>query len=244
MVTCWRVCQRWERRANPLFPQAADRADQRVPGPRADIGFLVSRWLLHRRQDAVTCALVPAVGQDRHFLREREDRGQNQFPGRGQVIHVARQDVRDPHRPAVGVEKGLDIAAEVLLLPRVPQVDLPALPAGRLLMAAVRVDDLAAEDDVRGALGQGAGERVAQFRRLFGEDVDDLGEVAVGGGLRQAEPGTEPADVGLVPEPGEPELRLPAAARLAAVFCGFRSNGGGRRAGPQRTRLDPSGRRA
>lgn len=53
----------------------------------------------------MTCALVPAVGHDRHLLRERADHGEDHFPGCGKVVHVARENVRDSHRPPAGIEK-------------------------------------------------------------------------------------------------------------------------------------------
>lgn len=41
-------------------------------------------------------------------------------------MDIPRQDARDPRRQAVRVEQALDIPAEVIVLLRVPQVDLPA----------------------------------------------------------------------------------------------------------------------
>jgi len=87
-------------------------------------------------------------------------------------------------------------------------------------VAAVSVDDLAVENDVRGALGQGPLERFPQSRCFRGEHAGDLAEVAVGGGLRQAEARAEPADVTSVPEPGQPEQGLAVTAELAGTFPG------------------------
>ena len=58
-------------------------------------------------------------------------------------------------------------------------------------MAAAGVDDLAVEDHVRRSLGHGALQCLPQSRGPLGQYVDDLGEVAVGSGLRQAEAGAE-----------------------------------------------------
>lgn len=49
--------------------------------------------------------------------------------------------------------------AEILLLPGVPQVDSPALPADGPLVAAVGRDDRAAQDHVRRSLGHGTLQR-------------------------------------------------------------------------------------
>jgi hypothetical protein len=59
-----------------------------------------------------------------------------------------------------------------------------------------------------------------QARRAGGEDVDDLIQVPVGGGLRQPEAGTQPRDVALVAKPRQPEQRLPVTAQLAGSLPG------------------------
>jgi hypothetical protein len=92
--------------------------------------------------------------------------------------------------------------------------------ADRFLPAPVTADQGAVQDDVAGALGQSPLEGLAQLRGLRGQHLDDLIQVAVGGGLGQAEPGAQPRDAHLVPEPGQPEQRLPVAAQPAGVFPG------------------------
>ena len=144
------------------FAHAPHRPDQRIAGAGVNVEFFHSGGFLHRGEDAVTCAFVPAVGQGGHLAREQADHGEGLFPRRGEAIHVAGENVKDPHRLAVRVEQGLDITAEVLPLPRVPQVDFPPLAAEGFLMAPVGVDDLAVQDDVRSALGQGAFQGLAQ----------------------------------------------------------------------------------
>jgi hypothetical protein len=59
----------------------------------------------------------------------------------------------------------LDIATEVMLLSRVPQIDLFPLAAERFLAAPVSVHDLAVQDHVRGALFQRALQCLLQSRR-------------------------------------------------------------------------------
>ena len=79
--------------------------------------------LLHRGEDTVTCAFIPAVGQAGHLVRVIPQHRKYRFPRRGQVMDIPRQLVRDPHRQAVRVAHALDVPAEVLLLPGVAQVD-------------------------------------------------------------------------------------------------------------------------
>ena len=64
-------------------------------------------------------------------------------------MDIARQRVRDPRRQAIRIEQALDVPAEVLRLPRVPQIDLFALAAERFLAAPV-----ASRPRNRQALGQ------------------------------------------------------------------------------------------
>jgi len=129
----------------------------------------------------------------------------------------------------------LDVPVEVLLLPRVPRVDFLPLPAGRFLTAPVGADDLAVQDHVRGTLGQGALECLAQPGRLSGQDVDDPIEVPAGRRLRQPEARAGPRDAALVPEPCQAEQRLLVTAQFAGLSWS-RSTGGGWRAGRTRTR--------
>lgn len=73
------------------------------------------------------------------------------------------------------------------------------------------------ENYVWRSLRYGALECLAQSRGPFGEDVGDLGEVAVGGGLRQAEPRAEAADVGLIAEPCQGRV-LPGTSVMSACL--------------------------
>src|SRR5487761_710714 len=105
-------------------------------------------------------------------------------------------------------------------LPRVPQIDHLALAAEGFLAAPVGVHYLAVQDHVRRALGQRPLECLGQSRRPGREHLDDLVQVPVGRGLRQPEPGAQPRDVPLVPEPGQAEQRLPVTAQLAGALPG------------------------
>jgi len=46
----------------------------------------------------MTSAFIPGIGQHRHGIAERPQHAQHVLPGRGQVMHIARQHVRDPQR--------------------------------------------------------------------------------------------------------------------------------------------------
>ena len=63
-------------------------------------------------------------------------------------------------------------------------------------------------------------QRLPQVRRPGRQDVDPLVQVPVRRGLPQPEPGAQPPDISLVPEPGQHEQRLLIAAQLAGTFPG------------------------
>ena len=195
--------------------QAAHRPQQRIAGPGINVQLLDPGRLLHRDVDAVTSAFVARISQHRHRIQERPQHAQDILPCRGQVMHIARQHIRNPQRDPGGVKQGLDIPAEVMGLPRIPQIDDLALAAGGFLPAPVRVHDLAVQDQVRHPRGQGVLQLLLQPRRAGREHVDGLVQVAVSGGLRQPEAAAEPRDVPFVPEPGQGEQRLPVAAQPA-----------------------------
>jgi hypothetical protein len=71
-------------------------------------------------------------------------------------------------------------------LARIPQVDDLALDADGGLFAPVAGDDLSVQDHVRELLVPGPLQRLTQVRSLLGQDDDDLIEIAVGGGPRDA----------------------------------------------------------
>lgn len=71
-------------------------------------------------------------------------------------MDVSGKDVGDPQRDAFRVDDGLDVAAEVVGLAGVPQIDLFALAGNGFEVEPVGVDDLAVEDEVGQALGLGA----------------------------------------------------------------------------------------
>ena len=195
------------------FSQAPRRAEQHIPGARVNVQLFNALRLLHGREDAVTCAFVPAVGQAGHLARVIPQHRQHLLPGRGQVMDIPRQHLRYPHRQAVRVEQALDVPAEILFLPRVPQVDFPALPADGFLVAPAGGDDLAVQDHVRRPFLHGAFQGLFQAGRLRGHDLGALGYVAVRRRLRQTEPRPQPGDVRFIPVPGQDEQRLPVTAR-------------------------------
>ena len=51
------------------FTQAPRRAEQHIPGARVNVQLFDALRFLHGREDAVTCAVVPAVCQARHLAR-------------------------------------------------------------------------------------------------------------------------------------------------------------------------------
>lgn len=117
----------------------------------------------------MTCAFVRGISQGRHDAQERPQHREHILPGRGQVMDIAREHVRNPHRHAVRVEQGLDIPAEIMLLSRVPQVDDGALAADGFLPAPVRAHDLAVQDHVRRSPGHSAFQRLLQSGRPRGQ---------------------------------------------------------------------------
>jgi hypothetical protein len=106
----------------------------------------------------VTCSFVAGIGQHRHGLQERPEDPQDVLAGGGQVMDIAGKHVRNPQRDAGGVKQGLDVPADIVGLPRVPvpHVDRLPLAAGGFLPAPVSGHDLAVQDQVRRAVGQGA----------------------------------------------------------------------------------------
>ena len=87
----------------------------------------------------------------------------------------------------------------------VPQVDGLAADADGLLPAPVAGDDLAVQDHVRKPLVPGPFQRPAQVRGLIGQHRDDLVEVAVGGGPRDAVIAGQRIGGGPVAEPPQPQ---------------------------------------
>jgi hypothetical protein len=135
-------------------------------------------------------------------------------------MDIAGQHIRDPHRQAAGIEQGLDVPAEVLLLPRIPQVKVPAFPAHRFLVAAVAVHYLAVQDHVRRPLRHGPFQGLLQAGHLREQDLRALGYVAVRRRLRQPGPGPQPRDIRLIPVPGQDEQCLPVTAQAAGALPG------------------------
>jgi hypothetical protein len=103
------------------FAQAAHRADQRVPGPGINVQLLGPGRPLHWDVNALTSTFVSRVSQHRHGLAERPQHAQDILPGRGQVMNIARKHIRDPQRDPRRVKQRLDVPAEIVGLPRVPQ---------------------------------------------------------------------------------------------------------------------------
>src|SRR5260370_35931126 len=105
-------------------------------------------------------------------------------------------------------------------LARVPQVDDLALDADGGLLAPVAGDDLPVQDAVREPLVPGPLQRLAQVRGLLRQRDDDLIEVAVGGGPRDAVVPGQRVGSGAVAEPPQAQRRLPEAAQCpAAARC-------------------------
>ena len=50
------------------FSEGSYRAKERVVRLGVNVKFTSVLWLLHWREDAVTCTFVAGIGQDRHFL--------------------------------------------------------------------------------------------------------------------------------------------------------------------------------
>jgi hypothetical protein len=92
--------------------QAAHRADQRVPGPGINVELSAPGWLRHRHVNAMTCAFITRVGQHGHGVQERPQHPQDILPGRGQVMHIARQHIGNPQWDPGRVEQRLDVPDE------------------------------------------------------------------------------------------------------------------------------------
>jgi len=118
------------------------------------------------------------------------------WPGRTSETHNGRPS---------GANSAWNVPAEIMDLPRVPQVDYPALGADGLLPAPVSPGDFAVQDHVRQPAGPGALECLAQARGTCGEHHDHLVQVPVRGRLGQPEAPAQPGDAGLVAEPHERE---------------------------------------
>ena len=165
------------------------------------------------------------------------------LPGRGQVMDIARQHIRDPQRDPRRVKQRLDIPAEIMSLPRVPQIDDLALAADGFLPAPVRVHDLAVQDQVRHPLGQGPLQRLLQTRRgprppRSPHRDTGMPWTAAARSRRQAAgyrrcPGTRPARTALAGN--SPACGFPSASR---------SRSGARPAAQKRTGSAPWARRA
>jgi hypothetical protein len=108
-------------------------------------------------------------------------------------------------------------------LARVPQVDDLAFDADGRLLAPVTRDDRAVQDHMRESGVLGPLQRLVQIWRLPGKHRDDLVQVPVGSGPRDAMVAGQRVWGGPVAEPAQPQHRLPkagqrpAAARSAAA---------------------------
>jgi hypothetical protein len=81
----------------------------------------------------------------------------------------------------------------------IPAVYFLAFLADGLFLQPVGCDDLAVQDQVRQLLLPGRIQGFGQAGSPGGEDLDDLIDVPVGGGLRQREALAEPGDIRSVP---------------------------------------------
>lgn len=172
----------------------------------------------------------PQAGKD---LQTGPQPGQDQLAGGGDVVGAAGQDLRCPQRGAVRGDDALDQAGVLVRLTGMPFVDLRPFPAGFPARAAVGGDQRAVQDDAGDPLPSGLFKVLLERRGLPGEDLDAFVLVPVGGGLRDAEALAEPAQVRLVPEPGEDELRLLPAGQGRASRSWCRARPGASSGGPK-----------
>ena len=132
-------------------------------------------------------------------------------------MHRSGFDRSHPDRQSVRAHHRLDVAAEVVALAGVPHVDDLALAADRLLTAAVGVDDLPVQDDVRTSFLLGALQGVGQLGSLGGQHRHRLVPVAVAGGPADPETSGQRGQVLPLAEPDQDEQGLlPATERAAA----------------------------
>ena len=110
-------------RREPALAQAACRPQERIPGTGIDIELFHAGRFRYRDVDPVTCSFVARIGQGGHGVQARPQHRQHILPGRGQVMDIAGQHIRDPQRDNRGIEQRLDVPAGIMSLPRVPQVD-------------------------------------------------------------------------------------------------------------------------
>src|SRR6266571_291323 len=116
-----------DQKREAAFSQAAQGSKERVVRAGIDIEFPPVLRLFHGGEYALAGALVAGIGEDRHLGCERPDDIEN-LTARGlDVVNVSRQDVGDPQRDAFRADDRLDVAAEVVGFPGVPQVDFFAL---------------------------------------------------------------------------------------------------------------------
>ena len=102
----------------------------------------------------------------------------------------------------------------------VPQVDGLALGADGFLPAPVGGDDFAVQDHMGQAVVVGPFQRLTQIGGQVRQDGDELLQVAVGGGPRDAMVTGERVGAGAVAEPPQPQYRLAKATqRPAALGC-------------------------
>ena len=111
----------------------------------------------------------------------------------------------------------LDVAAVNMSLAGVPHVDDLAADAEGLLPTPVARNDRAVQDHVRKPLGPGPFQRRAQVRGLVGQHCDDLVQVAVGGGPRDAVAAGQRIRSGAVAEPAQSQDGLPEAGQRPAA---------------------------
>ena len=128
-VTCWRVRQRPVSSAKPRSPKQRTARSSALRVRVLMSSSVPSAGCLTGVCTGVTCAFVPGVGEGRQSLTGRGvERAQDVFAGGGQVVDRAGLDRRDPDREPVGAEQGLDVAAEIMGLTRVPGIDLDHSP--------------------------------------------------------------------------------------------------------------------
>ena len=129
------------------FSLVAQGPQERVAGFRIDIEFAAARFP-HRDVHARAGPFKTGISQERQVLEVGPGLRQDEVAGGGQVAVAAGQHTGDPQRHAARGGQRLHVPGGLVRLAGVPLIDLPALPAGLLVRAAVGGDERAVQDEV------------------------------------------------------------------------------------------------
>src|SRR5262249_2233741 len=127
------------------FSLAAGAAQKHVAGFRIDVEVSFAGFL-DRDEDAFAGAFVTGVGEAGNAVKPGAQSGQDELPGRGDVVGAAGHDPGDPQRDPGRAREALDEAGVLVRLPGVPLVYLCTLATGFLVGAAVGRDERAVQD--------------------------------------------------------------------------------------------------